>query len=144
GDPRLRGRAGLHARVMESNLADLFERVVDTVPEREAMVCGERRLSYAALDERATRLAHALADRGVGPGDHVGLWLYNGTEYLEGMLAAFKLRAVPVNVNYRYVADELRYLFTDSDCRAVIHEADFGATPSEIRAGLPLLGAALA
>src|SRR5438309_2711572 len=129
---------------MEWNLADLFEAVADAVPEREALVCGDVRLSYADLDERATRLANALADRGVGPGDHVGLWLYNGNEYLEGMLAAFKLRAVPINVNYRYVADELRYLFTDADLKAVVHEADFAPTPEALRHDVPLLGWAVA
>ena len=129
---------------MNFNLADLFERVADTVPEREALVCGDRRFTYGELDERATRLAHALADRGVAPGDHVGLWLHNDVEYLEGMLAAFKLRAVPINVNYRYVADELRYLFDDSRCRAVIHEADFAPVLDEIRADLPLLTVTIA
>ena len=93
---------------MEFNLADLWERVVDAVPEREALVCGDRRLSYRDADERANRLAHHLAGLSVGFGDHVALYLSNGTEYLEGMLAAFKLRAVPVNVNYRYGAEELR------------------------------------
>src|SRR5947208_4363243 len=125
------------------NLADLFEAVGDTVPEREAVVFGDVRLTYRELDERATRLAHALAARGIGPADHVGLWMYNGNEYLEGMLAAFKLRAVPVNVNYRYVEDELRYLFTDADLKAVVHEPEFAATLDGIRADLPLLGVAI-
>src|SRR5260370_2691413 len=128
---------------MEWNLANLFEAVADAVPEREALVCGDVRLTYAELDERATRLANALADRGVGPGDHVGLWLYNGNEYLEGMLAAFKLRAVPINVNYRYVADELRYLFVDADLKAVIHEPDFASLLDEIGAETPLLKSAI-
>ena len=98
---------------MEYNLADLWEKIVDAVPEREALVADERRLTFAQADERATRLAHALAARGVGAGDHVALYLYNGTEYLEAMFAAFKIRAVPVNVNYRYVEDELRYLLDE-------------------------------
>jgi acyl-CoA synthetase (AMP-forming)/AMP-acid ligase II len=110
---------------MEFNLADLWERVVDTVPAHEALVCGNRRLDYRSADERANRLAHALAARGVGPGDHVALYLYNGTEYLEAMLAAFKLRAVPINVNYRYVEDELRYLLDDADARAVVFHGEF-------------------
>src|SRR6266498_5312086 len=114
---RMRTRRHLRMPAVEFNLADLFEAVADTVPAREALVCGATRLTYADLDDRATRLANALADRGVGPSDHVGLWLYNGNEYLEGMLAAFKLRAVPINVNYRYVADELRYLFVDADLK---------------------------
>jgi acyl-CoA synthetase (AMP-forming)/AMP-acid ligase II len=124
---------------VEFNLADLFEAVVDAVPEREAIVDGDTRLTYADLDDRANRLAHALASHGIGAGDHVGLWLYNGKEYLEGMLAAFKLRAVPINVNYRYVADELRYLFTDADLKAVVHEADFADTLAEVRPEVPLL-----
>lgn len=107
------------------NLAELFEEVADAVPDREALVHGDRRLTYAQLDERAGRLAAVLADAGVGVGDHVGLHLWNGTEYLEGMLAAFKLRAVPVNVNYRYVAEELRYLFADAGLAAIVHEPTF-------------------
>jgi len=105
---------------MEFNLADLFEIVVDTVPDREAIVAGDRRLTYRDLDARVNRLAHHLAANGVGAGDHVALYLYNGSEYLEGMLAAFKLRAVPINVNYRYVEEELRYLLDDSDAVAVV------------------------
>ncbi|HEV7687202.1 MAG TPA: AMP-binding protein, partial [Acidimicrobiia bacterium] len=105
---------------MERNLADIFELVVDAVPDREALVCGDRRLTYAALDERANRLAHHLAAAGVGPGDHVAAYLYNGTEFVETMLAAFKLRAAVVNVNYRYVAAELAYLLADSEAKAVI------------------------
>ena len=129
---------------MQFNLADLFEAVADAVPEREAIVFGDVRLTYRDLDERATRLAHVLAAHGIGAGDHVGLWLYNGNEYLEGMLAAFKLAAVPVNVNYRYVADELRYLFTDADLKAVVHEPEFASTLAAIRSEVPLLGMALA
>jgi acyl-CoA synthetase (AMP-forming)/AMP-acid ligase II len=129
---------------MQFNLADLFEAVADAVPDREAVVYGHARLTYRTLDERATRLAHVLAAHGIGAGDHVGVWLYNCNEYLEGMLAAFKLRAVPVNVNYRYIEDELRYLFTDADLKAVIHEPDFAATLAAIRADVPLLGFALA
>src|SRR5436190_18755678 len=89
--------------------------VCDAVPDREAVVAGERRFTYRTLDERANRLAHHLASAGIGRGHHVGLQLLNGTEYVEGMLACFKIRAVPINVNYRYVEDELRHLFTDGD-----------------------------
>jgi len=109
------------------NIADLFESIVDAVPERIALVCGERRLSYAELDERANRLAHFLASQGVGPGDQVGLYLQNGTEYMEAMLAAFKLRAVPVNINFRYVAEELRYLCRDARVKGLLFNR--GAAP---------------
>jgi acyl-CoA synthetase (AMP-forming)/AMP-acid ligase II len=129
---------------MEYNLADLFEAIVDVVPDREALICGDRRLTYAQTDERANRLAHHLAAQGIGPGDHVALLLYNGTEYLEGMLAAFKVRAVPVNVNYRYREEELRYLLDDSDARAIVFHREFAPKLAAIHTELPLLTTYLA
>jgi acyl-CoA synthetase (AMP-forming)/AMP-acid ligase II len=110
---------------MEFNLADLVESVSDAVPDREAVICGDRRLTYAQLDERANRLAHILLDNGIKPEDHIGLYLYNGTEYLEATLAAFKIRARAININYRYVEEELRYLFDSADLKAVIHHREF-------------------
>jgi acyl-CoA synthetase (AMP-forming)/AMP-acid ligase II len=110
---------------MEFNLADLFESVADLVPDQPAVVAGDRRLTYAQLDGRANRLAHHLDGAGIGPGDRVGLQLVNGSEYLEGMLACFKIRAVPVNVNYRYVAGELSYLFHDAGIVALVFHSRF-------------------
>jgi len=72
---------------VEFNLADLFESLADAVGARTALVCSDRRLTYAELDARANRLAHALQAAGVKPGDHVGMYLYNGSEYVVGMLA---------------------------------------------------------
>jgi acyl-CoA synthetase (AMP-forming)/AMP-acid ligase II len=109
------------------NLSELFELVADAVPERTAVVSPARRQTYAELDERATRLANHLAANGIGAGDHVGLQLLNGTEYLEGMLAAFKLRAVPVNINHRYVERELAHLFDDADLAALVVHGTFAA-----------------
>jgi 3-oxocholest-4-en-26-oate---CoA ligase len=129
---------------VELNLADVFETVADAVPEREAVVCGDRRLTYAALEERANRLAHHLAGAGVGPGDHVACYLYNTTEYLETMLAAYKLRAVPFNVNWRYVPDELRYLLADADTTAVVYDPAFAGTLGEVTPDLPKLSTTLA
>ncbi|MDQ3106431.1 MAG: AMP-binding protein, partial [Actinomycetota bacterium] len=125
------------------NLYDLFASVAGAVGDREAAVQGGRRLSYRELDDRSRRLATALAARGVGPGDHIGLQLQNSTEYLEGMLAAFLLRAVPVNVNYRYVADELRYLYADADLVALVHEPAFASNVDLARAGISGLRATL-
>lgn len=110
---------------MELNLADLFESVVRTVPDRTAVVSGDRRLTYAALDERAARLATVLAGAGIGQGDFVGIQLPNCTEYIEAMLAAFKIRAVPVNVNYRYVDAELRHLYADAGLVGLVHHVDY-------------------
>ncbi|MEX2255387.1 MAG: acyl-CoA synthetase [Acidimicrobiia bacterium] len=124
---------------MKYNLADLWERVVDTVPDREALVCGDRRLTFRQADDRINQLAHVFAERGIGAGDHVALYLYNGTEYLEAMLAAFKLRAVPVNVNYRYVEDELRYLLDNSDAGAVVFHREFAPKLAAVRGDLSAL-----
>ncbi|WP_438295215.1 acyl-CoA synthetase [Streptomyces sp. HUAS TT7] len=117
---------------MEYNLADLFESVVDVVPDREALVYidhpgtgAERRLTYRQLDTAANRLAHHLIDAGLRPGEHLGLHLYNGVEYLQTVLAALKARLVPVNVNYRYVAEELVYLYRDADLAALVFDAEF-------------------
>jgi len=105
------------------NLSELFEVIVDaSAPDREALVVGDgRRLTYRHLDERATRLANHLREAGIGRGDHIGLQLLNGSEYVEAMLAAFKLSAVPVNVNYRYVEKELAYLYGDADLKALLY-----------------------
>ena len=118
---------------MEFNIADLFESVADAVPQRTAVVCGERRLTFAELDERATRLANALLAQGVRPGDHIGLYLYNGNEFLELMLAAFKIRAVPININYRYVEEELAFLLSNAKVVAVAYEAELAPRLMAIR-----------
>ena len=112
---------------MEFNLADLFESVVRTVGDRTAIVSGDRRLTYAALDDRAGRLAAVMSDAGIGPGHFVGIQLPNCTEYIEAMLAAFKIRAVPVNVNYRYVDSELRHLYADAGLVGLVHHVDYSA-----------------
>jgi len=115
----------------------MYEMVADKVPNRDALVCGEQRATFAQLEEGANKLAHYLADQGVGPGDHVGLYMYNCNEYLEGMLACFKIRAVPINVNYRYVQDELLYIFDNANMVACIHNQEFAPHIAEVRDSAP-------
>jgi acyl-CoA synthetase (AMP-forming)/AMP-acid ligase II len=91
------------------------------------------------MEERANRLAHFLADQGVGPGDHVGIYSLNSVEWVETAWAVFKLRAVWININYRYVKDELRYLFTNADLVALVHQAEFGPRVTELLPELPNL-----
>ncbi|MCI3242464.1 acyl-CoA synthetase [Streptomyces spinosisporus] len=126
---------------MEYNLADLFESVVDVVPDREALVYidhpgtgAERRLTYAQLDAAANRIGHHLLDAGIRPGEHLGLHLYNGIEYLQTVFGCLKARIVPVNVNYRYVEDELVYLYRDADLVALVFDAEFDG---RVAASLP-------
>ena len=106
------------------NLADLFELVVDTVPDRLALVAGRQRLTYAELDGRANRFAHHLIDSGTAPGAHVGILARNRAEWVEAMVGCFKARTVPVNLNYRYVAPELRYVVDNADLEVLVYERE--------------------
>ena len=109
---------------MEFNIADLFECVADAVPERTAVACGDERMSYRELEASANQIAHLLAATGVVPSEHVALYLPNSLAHLATMLGCYKLRAVPINVNTRYVDDELVYLFDDADAVVVVHDTE--------------------
>jgi len=121
------------------NLADLFEVVAGAVPERTAFVCGAQHLSYRALDERATQLASALHQRGIRRGDNVGIALHNSAEYLEAFFACCKIGAAPANVNYRYVAEELRYLLGSLELKALFYGPDLAGEVDKLAGQLPLL-----
>ena len=124
---------------MAFNIADIFEHAVDLMPDRLALVCGDARRTYAELDARANQVAHALAERGVEPGEHVGIYAQNCVEWLETMIGCFKLRAVPINVNFRYVTDELRYIFDNADLVAVVYDPEYADRLAPIEGELPLL-----
>jgi acyl-CoA synthetase (AMP-forming)/AMP-acid ligase II len=126
------------------NLADLWEAIADHVPERVALRCRGQQRTYAQLEERSNRLAHWFLEQGVGPDQHIGLYLQNCIEYVEGTLAAYKIRAVPINVNYRYTAGELRHLFNDADLVGVLHQADYNDRVAEVAPGTPTLHWSLA
>jgi fatty-acyl-CoA synthase len=134
------------------NLAHIHEAISRAVPDRECLVFRDRRLSWAQMTDRTRRLAAVLRAHGLGcrqerstlrgwesGQDHVALYLYNGNEYLEGMLGAYKARTAPFNVNYRYVEEELLYLLDNADARAVIYHASFAPTLAHIRDRLPKL-----
>jgi acyl-CoA synthetase (AMP-forming)/AMP-acid ligase II len=119
---------------MAYNIADLFEHAVDKFPDRLAVACEDERRTFAELEARANQLAHHLAANGVGEGSHVGLCTRNRIEAVETILAVYKLRAVIININYRYVAGEVRYILDDADVVAVVHERRFAPA---IEAALP-------
>lgn len=121
------------------NLADLFEVVAGAVPDRTAFVCGSQQLSYRELDQRATQLASALRKQGIQRGDNVGIALYNSAAYLEAFLACCKIGAAPANINYRYVAEELKYLYSSLDLKAVFYNHDAAADVAQAASGAPLL-----
>ncbi|HUR76905.1 MAG TPA: acyl-CoA synthetase [Acidimicrobiales bacterium] len=137
---------------MEFNLAQVHDAIAAAVPDRECVVWRDRRLTYAQFAERTNRLANHLVGAGLGAHtprtqlaghesgqDHLAVYLHNGNEYLEAMLASYKARVVPLNVNYRYVAEELRYLLNDSQTRALVFHGAFADRVAEIRAEVPTL-----
>jgi len=107
------------------NIADLAEHAIDAVPDRVALICGDEQITYAELEEKANRFAHYLIDHGVGKGDKVGLYCRNRIEIVIAMIGIVKAGAILVNVNYRYVEGELRYLFENSDMVALVHERQY-------------------
>ena len=121
------------------NLADLFEQAVDAWPDRDYIVSGEIRRTYAEMEARANQLAHHLAAQGIGKDDHVGIYALNCAEWVETVWAVFKLRAVWININYRYVEDELAYVFANADLKALIVAPEFSARVAGVREHLPLL-----
>jgi len=132
------------------NLAYIHEAIAERIPERDCLVFRDRRFDWQTVTERSRRLAGVLAAHGLGcqreraglaawesGQDHLALYLYNGNEYLEGMLGAYKARVAPLNVNYRYVEEELLYLFGDCRARAILYHARFAPTLARIRDRLP-------
>ncbi|WP_173086053.1 acyl-CoA synthetase [Phytohabitans rumicis] len=129
---------------MVANIADLFEHAVDAFPERLAVACGERAVTYAELEDHANRLAHYLSDHGVGPGTHVGLYVRNSIEAVTTMIAVYKLRAVVINVNYRYVENELQYLFDDAEVAALVHDRQYADRVAAVLPEAPTVRTAVA
>ena len=107
---------------MALNIADFVEHAIDLVPDRVALICGDEQMTYAQLEERANRLAHYLRRTGRQQGDKVGMYCRNRIEIVEAMVGVFKAGAVMVNINFRYVENELRYIFDNSDMVALMHE----------------------
>lgn len=134
------------------NLSRVFSTVAEAVPDQEVLVWRDQRFTYAQLDGRITGLARFLAARGLGchtprsdlaghelGQDTVGLYLRNGNQYLEAMVASYRARLAPYNVNFRYVAEELRYLFADAGTRVLVYGGEFAPRVAEVLADLPHL-----
>ena len=122
---------------MALNIADLAEHAIDAVPDRVALICGDDEITYAGLEEKANRLAHYLIDHGVKKDDKVGLYCRNRIEIVIAMLGIVKAGAILVNVNYRYVEGELRYLFDNSDMVALVHELQYSERVANVLPDTP-------
>ncbi|MGX6510639.1 acyl-CoA synthetase [Rhodococcus sp. SJ-2] len=128
---------------MALNIADLVEHAIDLVPDRVALASDGRELTYAQLEERTNRLGHYLQEEGVAPGDKVGIYSRNTIEAVEAMIAVFKIRAVVVNINFRYVENELQHIFEDSDMVALIHERRYADKVANVLPTTPLVKTSL-
>jgi fatty-acyl-CoA synthase len=137
---------------MQFSVAEVHEAIAASRPDAECLVFRDRRYTWQQVTERTRRLANYLHDHGLGchrerhdlagyesGQDHLAIYLYNGNEYLECMLGAFKARVAPFNVNYRYVADELLYLLTDAQATSMVIDSRFVPTLESVRAHLPRL-----
>ncbi|MDF2366339.1 MAG: acyl-CoA synthetase [Sneathiella sp.] len=134
------------------HLPQVLDCIAATVPERTAIVCRDKRWTFAEFTERSNRLANALLELGFGCSrerselqdwesgqDLLAVYLHNSNEYLEAMLGAFKARLAPFNVNYRYVEEELVYLLNNAGARVIVYQRSFGEKLAAIRAQVPSL-----
>jgi fatty-acyl-CoA synthase len=124
---------------MEMHFATVWESIADQIGDATAVVHGSTRRTWTQYDDRSARLAAAYVDAGLGPDSKIGLFLYNCNEYLEAQFGGFKMRGVPVNVNYRYLDEELWYLLDNSDAEALVFHSSLGDRVTRILGRLPNL-----
>ena len=122
---------------MEAQYASVWERNSDVIPDRIALICGDNQVTWKDYDLRAAKLASLLNEAGIGDDSKVGLYLHNSNEYLEAQYSVFKVRGVPINVNYRYKEEELIYLLDNSDSEAVFYQACYTEQILSIKDKLP-------
>ena len=124
---------------MEMHFATVWESIADAIPGLPATTHGSVTRTWAEYDERAARMAGALTAAGLGPDSKVSLFMYNCNEYMESQYGVFKMRGVPINVNYRYLDDELWYLLDNSDSEAIIFHSSLGDRVARVAERLPKL-----
>ncbi len=122
---------------LSENWATLWEAFADAQPNHTAVVIGDLEQTWSELDDRAARLTTALADRGAGAGTRIAQLMFNCPEYLESAYAAFKLRATPVNVNYRYKAPEIAYICDNAGAEVLVFHGSLGDRVAEARSLMP-------
>ena len=121
------------------NLASAWEAIADEVGDSTAVSVAGRHYSWTDFDDRAARLAGTMLEHGLGPDSKVALYLYNGNEYPEAQYAAFKVRGIPANVNYRYTGDELAYILENSDAEAIFFDHTLADRLEAVRDRCPML-----
>ena len=122
---------------MEAQYASVWERNSDVIPDKIALICGDNEVTWKEYDDRAAKLASLLTNSGLGDNSKVGLYLHNSNEYLEAQYSVFKIKGVPINVNYRYKEEELIYLLDNSDSEAVFFQSCYTEQIESIKDKLP-------
>ena len=112
---------------MNLDFASVWEMISDIIPENDALISGDEVISWKDYDLRSSKIATALTNAGLSANSKAGLYLNNSNEYLIGQNAIFKIGGIPINVNYRYVAEELIYLLDNSDSEAVFYHACYSS-----------------
>ena len=124
---------------MHAHFGVIWEAVADATPDAPAVIQGARRVPWGEYETRAARLARAFLDAGLGAHSKVGMYLYNSPEYCETNFAAMKIRGIPINVNYRYLDDELAYLIDNADMEALVFHSSLADRVARVRARAPKL-----
>ena len=122
---------------MNLDFASVWEMISDIVPDNDALICGDEVVTWKEYDEKSSKIATALSAAGLQANSKAGLYLNNSNEYLIAQNAIFKIGGIPINVNYRYVAEELIYLLDNSDSEAVFYHACYSNRIKEIASSLP-------
>ena len=122
---------------MEAQYASVWERNSDVIPDKIALICGDNEVTWKEYDDRAARLASLMTNSGLGDNSKVGLYLHNSNEYLEAQYSVFKIKGVPIKVNYRYKEEELIYLLDNSDSEAVFFQSCYAKQIELIKDKLP-------
>jgi acyl-CoA synthetase (AMP-forming)/AMP-acid ligase II len=118
---------------MTWQMADIWENIAQAIPDKPAIVDGDKRYSWAEYENRAARVAQILTDHGLKAGAKLSIYSYNAAEYMETQFGAFKARICPVNVNYRYLEAELTHVINNSDSEALVFQAQFAPRVAAIR-----------
>ena len=122
---------------MEAQYASVWEKNSDVIPDKIALICGDNEVTWREYDQRAAKLATLLTNAGLGDDSKVGLYLHNSNEYLESQYSVFKIKGVPINVNYRYKEEELIYLLENSDSEAIFYQSCYAEQIASIKDKLP-------
>lgn len=118
---------------MSWHIADIWENIAAAIPDKPALICGDKRYSWAEYENRSARLAQVLVDNGLKTGAKLSIYSYNSAEYMETQFGAFKARMTPINVNYRYLEAELTHVINNSDSEALVYQAQFAPRVAAIR-----------